>query len=87
MSTSTKKNAEKQSCGQLAPIGLRPDCAAQYLGTTPFRIEELMREGVLEFVILPGGDSRVIPIEVLDKFFANLPRQKGALAGRGRNAA
>ena len=39
------------------------------------------------FVVPPGSDSRVIPIDVLDKFFSNLPRQKGALAGRGRNVA
>ena len=71
----------------LSPRALRPDVAAEYLGVTPFRIEEWMREGLLEFVVPPGSDTRVIPITVLDKFFDSLPRQKGALAGRGRNAA
>jgi predicted site-specific integrase-resolvase len=66
---------------------MRPDVAAQYLGVTPFRVEEWMREGLLEFVVPPGTDSRVIPVDVLDKFFSSLPRQKGALAGRGRNVA
>jgi hypothetical protein len=72
---------------QITPKAVRPDVAAQYLGVTPFRIEELMREGLLEFKILPGSDSRVISIDALDKFFDSLPNQKGALAGRGRNLA
>lgn len=84
-----KKTAKPSSAVviQFTPKALRPDAAAQYLGTTPFRIEELMREGLLEFKILPGSDSRVISIEVLDKFFDSLPSQKGVLAGRGRSAA
>jgi hypothetical protein len=45
------------------------------------------KSGRLEFVVPPGTDSRVIPVDVLDKFFSGLPRQKGALAGRGRNVA
>jgi hypothetical protein len=71
----------------LTPKAVRPDVAAQYLGVTPFRIEELMRDGLLEFKILPGSDSRVVPIAALDKFFDSLPAQRGALAGRGRNVA
>ena len=66
---------------------MRPDVAAQYLGVSPFRVEEWMRDGLLEFVVPPGSDSRVIPIRVLDEFFDSLPLQKGALAGRGRNVA
>lgn len=69
------------------PKAMRPDVAAQYLGVTPFRIEEWLREGLLEFIVPPGSDSRVIPIKVLDKFFDSLPLQKGTLAGRGRSAA
>jgi hypothetical protein len=85
----TKKTAKPSTATviQFTPRALRPDVAAQYLGTTPFRIEELMRDGLLEFKILPGSDSRVIPIAVLDKFFDSLPSQKGTLAGRGRNVA
>ncbi len=69
---------------QITPKGMRPDVAAQYLGVSPFRIEELMRDGLLGFKILPGSDSRVIPVKVLDAFFDTLPLQNGALAGRGR---
>jgi hypothetical protein len=71
---------------QCTPKAVRPDVAAQYLGVTPFRIEEWMREGLLEFVVPPGSDSRVILVKTLDDFITSLPRQKGALAGRGRNA-
>jgi hypothetical protein len=84
----TRRTAKPPSTAvviQLTPKGVRPDVAAQYLGVTPFRIEEWMRDGLLEFVVPPGSDSRVVPIEVLDKFFSSLPRQKGVLAGRGRN--
>jgi hypothetical protein len=72
---------------QFAPKAVRPDVAAQYIGVTPFRIEEWMREGLLEFIVPPGSDSRVILVETLDRFITSLPRQKGALAGRGRNVA
>jgi hypothetical protein len=71
----------------LTPRSVRPDVAAQYLGTVPSRIEELMRDGLLKFKILPGSDARVIPLKELDKFFDDLPLQSGALAGRGKNAA
>jgi hypothetical protein len=54
---------------QLTPKGLRPDAAAEYLGVTPFRIEEWMSEGLLKYVVPPGTDSRVIPVKVLDEFF------------------
>src|SRR5690349_19876874 len=72
---------------QLAPRALRPDAAAHYLGVTPYRVEEWMREGLLEFIVPPGSDSRIILVETLDKFIVGLPRQKGALAGRGKNSA
>jgi predicted site-specific integrase-resolvase len=71
----------------MTPRALRPDAAAQYLGVTPFRIEEWMRDGLLEFIVPPGSDARVILVETLDSFIASLPRQKGTLAGRGRNVA
>jgi hypothetical protein len=67
---------------QITPKALRPDAAAVYLGVSPFRIEEWMREGLLEYVIPPGTDTRVIPVAVLDKFLASLPRQKGTLEGK-----
>jgi hypothetical protein len=38
-----------------------------------------MREGLLEYVIPSGSDTRTIPLEVLDKCFDGLPRQKGSL--------
>jgi hypothetical protein len=82
-----KVAAPSRAVIQFTPKAMRPDVAAQYLGVTPFRVEEWMREGLLEFVVPPGTDSRVIPVDVLDKFFSSLPRQKGALAGRGRNVA
>jgi hypothetical protein len=71
----------------LAPTHVRPDVAAQYCGLSAFRIEELMRSGLLGYKIVPGSDSRVIPLKVLDKFMDSLPLQSGALAGRGCNAA
>jgi hypothetical protein len=42
-----------------------------------------MRDGTLEYVIVPGSDTRVILVETLDKFITGLPRQNGKLAGRG----
>jgi hypothetical protein len=82
-----RKTATDRVVVHLTPRALRPDAAAQYLGVTPYRVEEWMREGLLEFIVPPGSDSRIILVETLDKFIASLPRQKGALAGRGRNAA
>jgi len=67
----------------ITPRALRPDAAGRYLGISSFRIEELMREGVLEFVIVPGSDTRVVLVETLDKFITGLPRQNGKLPGRG----
>lgn len=66
----------------LHPLGLRPPAAAAYLGTTPFHIEELMRDGALPFRIV--GGARVIAIEDLDKYFEAIPKQTGRLRGRGR---
>lgn len=66
----------------LRPRGLRPPAAAAYLGTTPFYIEELMRDGALPFRFV--GGARVIAIEDLDKYFESIPKQNGKLPGRGR---
>lgn len=64
------------------PRGLRPPAAALYLGTTPFHVEELMRDGALPFRIV--GGARVIAIEDLDAHFESIPKQNGKLPGRGR---
>ena len=66
----------------LRQLGLRPPASAAYLGTTPFHIEELMRDGVLPFRIV--GGARVIAIEDLDKYFESIPKQTGRLRARGR---
>lgn len=62
--------------------GLRPPAAAAYLGSTPFHVEELMRDGILLFRFV--GGARVISIEDLDKYFESIPKQTGRLHGRGR---
>lgn len=54
---------------------MRPPIAAAYLGTTPFRIEELMRDDVLPFRTL--GDTRVIAVEDLNEHLDSLPKQTG----------
>lgn len=64
------------------PRGLRPPAAALYLGTTPFHVEELMRDGALPFRIV--GGARVIAIEDLDGYFESIPKLSGRLPGRGR---
>jgi excisionase family DNA binding protein len=61
----------------LRPRALRPPAAADYLGTTPGQIEQLMRDGVLPFRVL--GQVRVIAIEDLDAYLDSLPRQTGKL--------
>jgi hypothetical protein len=61
----------------LRPRALRPPAAADYLGTTPGNIEQLMRDGVLPFRVL--GQVRVIAIEDLDAYLDSLPRQTGKL--------
>ncbi len=66
----------------LRPRGMRPNIAAQYLGCTPFHIEELMRGGILPFRIL--GGQRVIDVADLDKYFDSVSRQSGRLSGRGK---
>jgi excisionase family DNA binding protein len=69
----------------IAPRCLRPPAAAIYLGTTPFYIEELMRNGELPFVLI--GGARVVTIEALNKYVDSLPVQSGKLAGRGIHIA
>ena len=66
----------------VSAIGLRPPAAAARIGTSPFHIEELMRDGALPFRIV--GGARVIAIEDLDSYFASIPKQNGKLPGRGR---
>jgi excisionase family DNA binding protein len=61
----------------LRPRALRPPAAADYLGTTPGNIEQLMRDGVLPFRVL--GQVRVIAIEDLDAYLDSLPKQTGKL--------
>jgi hypothetical protein len=61
----------------LRPRALRPPAAADYLGTTPGNIEQLMRDGVLPFRVL--GQVRVIAIEDLDAYLDSLPKQHGKL--------
>ena len=61
----------------LRPRALRPPAAADYLGTTPGNIEQLMRDGVLPFRVL--GQVRVIAIEDLDAYLNSLPKQFGKL--------
>ena len=61
----------------LRPRALRPPAAADYLGTTPGNIEQLMRDGVLPFRVL--GQVRVIAIEDLDQYLDSLPKQTGKL--------
>ena len=67
----------------LRPRGLRPPAAAAYLGTTPFAIEEAMRDGRLHFRVI--GGSRVIAVEDLDKLFESIEIQTGKLGPRGVN--
>lgn len=55
------KNSAPTITISISPRGMRPHLAAAYLGTTPSRIEELMREGVLPIRTL--GDTRVIAVE------------------------
>ena len=69
----------------LRPRALRPPAAADYLGTTPGNIEQLIRDGVLPFRVL--GQVRVIAIEDLDKYFDSLATQEGKLVGRGIHIA
>jgi hypothetical protein len=61
----------------LRPRALRPPAAADYLGTTPGNIEQLMRDGVLSFRVL--GQVRVIAIEDLDAYLDSIPKQTGKL--------
>jgi hypothetical protein len=61
----------------LRPRALRPPAAADYLGTTPGNIEQLMRDGILPFRVL--GQVRVIAIEDLDAYLDSLPKQTGKL--------
>ena len=63
----------------LRPRALRPPAAADYLGTTPGNIEQVMRDGVLPFRVL--GQVRVIAIEDLDAYLDSLPKQSGKLRG------
>ena len=64
------------------PRAMRPPMAALYIGTTPFGIEELMRNGTLPFKVV--GQSRVIMREELDRYIETVPPQTGKLSGRGR---
>jgi hypothetical protein len=67
----------------IQPRGLRAPAAGAYLGCTIFHIEELMRSGDLPFRIV--GGARVVSVEDLNKIFDALPKQSGALPGRGRH--
>ena len=61
------KNSAPTITISISPPGMRPHLAAAYLGTTPSRIEELMRDGMLPFRML--GDARVIAVEDLNEYF------------------
>jgi excisionase family DNA binding protein len=73
----TKKTSLSSMRLFLRPRALRPPAAAEYLGTTPGNIEQLMRDGVLPFRVL--GQVRVIAIEDLDAYLDSLPKQTGKL--------
>jgi len=77
------KNPSVSVVAHVRPRALRPVAAAAYLGTTPFHIEELWRDGVLPFKIV--GGARVVPVEDLDAYFDSLPKRAGVLPGRGKN--
>ena len=59
----------------ISPRGMRPHVAAAYLGTTPSRIDEVMRDGMLPFRML--GDARVIAVADLNQYFDSLPKETG----------
>jgi len=84
MSSIQKKPCSSIVQAQTQAIAVRPDIAAQMLGVSPFRIEELMRSGQLQFRLLPGSDERTIPVSELIRFYDSLPLQTGKLEGRGR---
>jgi hypothetical protein len=67
----------------VSPRALRPLEAAAYIGTTPWAIEEAMRDGLLGFKII--GKARVIPVEELDKYFNKFETVTGKLPGVGKN--
>lgn len=64
----------------ISPRGMRPPVATAYLGTTPFRIEELMRDGVLPF---RDRGVRVISVVDLNEYFDSL-FQKKLGSGQGK---
>ena len=67
------------------PTAMRADLAALYIGATAFHVEELMRKGVLPYLV--HGDTRVVLREDLDKYLNSLPKMTGKLSGRGINLA
>jgi hypothetical protein len=78
------KNEIVQLVLHVRPRALRPVAAAAYLGTTPFAIEELWRDGKLKYRQIGGPDGpRVSTIEQLDEYLKSLPEQTGVLVMRG----
>jgi excisionase family DNA binding protein len=69
----------------LSPRVLRIPEAAQWLATTTFHIEELMRSGTLPFRVV--GKARVIEISDLNTYLESIPKQNGKLAPRGIHMA
>jgi excisionase family DNA binding protein len=58
----------------LQPIGLSPDQAAQFLGTSRSRIYRLLREGRL--VALKQGVATVVTMDSLTAYVDSLPAAK-----------
>jgi excisionase family DNA binding protein len=66
----------------LSPRVLRIPEAAAWLATTPFFVEELLRDGILPFRVV--GKARVVEVSDLNAYLESIPKQSGALPGRGR---
>jgi len=78
------KNEIVQLVLYVQPAALRPVAAAAYLGTSPFAIEELWRNGKLKYRQIGGPDgTRVSTIEQLNAYLHSLPEKTGVLVMRG----
>ena len=69
----------------LSPRVLRIPEAATWLATTPFFVEELLRDGVIPFRVV--GKARVIEIADLNAYLESIPKQNGKLTARGIHLA